>query len=112
MRLDRKVPIRGLDEIAPAYATDFVRHQALVSQPRTEMLNDGIREHDVVTRVIVARQIARVAGDRLEFLSGDRLGLQIEQRYLNVSQRIAAHGLPESLSSANVEQLERTFDTF
>lgn len=106
--LDREVPVRRLDEEAPADPMHLARHPHLVA-PGSDVLDHRVREDDVELPVIVGK-VAGVPGD-----AGDRGGpgrprLRVDQHDLEVLSPAEPHHLPEALGSAQVENPQRRGD--
>jgi hypothetical protein len=59
--LDRKIPIRGLSAVAPTDPAHFARHPLLILEA-PNVLDDGVRKHDVKLPIGRLRHGAAITG--------------------------------------------------
>src|SRR5262245_9733312 len=103
VRLEGEESVGCLHEIPLRDSPNLVGHPALVLETRTEVLDDGIGEHDVDRRVTITPEVAPVTADVANSRSRLRLRQRVEHRDLDVAQISGAHERPELLRAADVE---------
>jgi hypothetical protein len=107
VRLDRKVEVRGLHEVAPSDALYLPRHRLLPGVV-SHVLDHGVREDDVELAVRERVHAAGVARQGPHVRVPGRRGREVQDRDAGGRGVDEVHPLPEVLRAADVEDRDRT----